>query len=174
MILRRAVVVAAVAASLVLVAGCTSQPPVVHGSSGVTVTPTPDAVPAPTCETLIRSDLVESLTSHNWTAETDTFRIGNIEVPGGLWCQWGDYSVASDHVQIYGWARIDAADADAARAQLLKDGWHELDGGYVTQDSATTFNTDADGYGMTYQFGDGWVTVSDTKQGLLVIQRPAS
>jgi hypothetical protein len=29
--------------------------------------------------------------------------------------------------------------------------------------------TDEDGYGMTYLFGDGWVTLSDTKQGLLLV-----
>ena len=34
--------------------------------------------------------------------------------------------------------------------------------------------TDAEGYGITYLFGDGWVTFSDTRQGLLLIQRPGS
>lgn len=171
---RRTMLVA-LTASVLLLAGCTAAPGPAGTAAGTpiaTVTPTTDATAAPTCETLIRSDLVDSLTARGWTAQTDTFRIGSAEVPGGLWCQWGDYSVASDHVQIYGWARIDAATAAKARAALLTEGWHEVDGDYVTQDADVSFATDADGYGMTYQFGDGWVTVSDTKQGLLVIERP--
>lgn len=30
--------------------------------------------------------------------------------------------------------------------------------------------TDGEGYGMTYLFGDGWVKVADTKQGLVLVE----
>ncbi|WP_460774286.1 hypothetical protein [Microbacterium sp. GXF7504] len=140
-----------------------------------TVTPTEDADAVPTCETLILPEVVESFTEQGWTAEADTFRIGATEVPEGLWCVWGDYSVASDHVQIYGWAPVDPEVARTARADLLASGWRMVDDpdhDRVTENPDTALDLDEDGYGMTYEFGDGWVIVSDTRQGLLLIERP--
>jgi hypothetical protein len=34
-------------------------------------------------------------------------------------------------------------------------------------------NPDDEGYGMTYLFSHGWVKVSSTKQGILLIADPA-
>lgn len=179
---------ALVAASVLSLTACApadekpaaSTPPSVIAPSSpaaTSSTPTPDADATPTCDTLILPEVVESLTAEGWTAEADSFRIGGTEVPGGLWCVWGDYSVASDHVQIYGWAPVEGAVAQAAREELITGGWqvipdetHDL----VTENPDTVLAPDDDGYGMTYEFGDGWVTVSDTKQGLLLIQRPGA
>jgi hypothetical protein len=185
---RAATTVAVAAASVLLLAGCgapddkptptDSASAVVPDSPAATSsTPTPDAEAAPTCDTLILPEVVESLTAEGWTAETDTFRIGATEVPEGLWCVWGDYSVASDHVQIYGWAPVDDATAQDARETLIASGWQVVSdpsGDFVTENPGTVLAPDDDGYGMTYRFGDGWVTVSDTKQGLLLIQRPGA
>jgi hypothetical protein len=176
------------AASVLLLVGCapaadapapTSTASVIAPSSpaATSSTPTPDADATPTCETLILPEVVESLTAQGWTAETDTFRIGATEVPDGLWCVWGDYSVASDHVQIYGWAPVDETTARTARETLISSGWRvvpDSSGDFVTESADTVLAPDDEGYGMTYRFGDGWVTVSDTKQGLLLIQRPGS
>ena len=89
----------------------------------------------------------------------------------------GDYSVASGNLLLFGWAPITAEEADAAVSRLESQGWtreEAAEGYYVTEDATQSPTTDEDGYGMTYEFGDGWVTVADTKQGLLLIQRPAS
>lgn len=141
-----------------------------------TLTATPDAEGAiPTCEDLIPSSLVEQFTAQGWTSRADLFRVGELTLSDGVQCVWGDYSVASDHVLIFGWAAATAAEADQARASLLASGWRVADdasGSYITEDPATAIATDENGYGMTYQFGDGWITVADTKQGLLLIERP--
>ena len=96
---------------------------------------------------------------------------------GDEFSEWGDFSVASDHVQVFGWAPLSAAEAREARTQLIAQGWDPIDdadaeGDYITADPSTATTTDDEGYGMTYLFGDGWVTVSDTKQGLLLIEWP--
>ena len=140
-----------------------------------TATPTPDADAVPTCDTLIIPEVVDTFTAEGWTVEADTFRIGATEVPDGLWCVWGDYEIASDHVQIYGWAPVEETAARNAKTSLLESGWRTVTEGareYVTENPDTALALDDDGYGMTYEFGDGWVTVSDTKQGLLLIERP--
>ena len=48
------------------------------------------------------------------------------------------------------------------------------EGVYITEAKETTIAVDSEGYGMTYLFGDGWVKLADTKQGLLLIEWPAS
>lgn len=110
-----------------------------------------------------------------WTAQADVFRIGGTEVPGGIQCTWGDYTVATDHVQVFGWAPIDDSDAEAAEQQLVSEGWRREEGNggvYVTESAESAIATDEDGYGFTYFFGDGFVKVSDTKQGLILIEWP--
>jgi len=72
----------------------------------------------------------------------------------------------------FGWAPISTADAETVAAQLEKEGWRRepADSGfYITQDPSRVITVDDKGYGMTYQFGDGWVAVSDTKQNLLLM-----
>lgn len=128
----------------------------------------------PTCESIVTPGTVESLTAVGWTYEQQEFRIGEFILDEGLYCVWGDYTVASDHVQVYGWAPIDAAMSSEAQAYLISQGWLREaadEGIYITEDPALALSTDDDGYGMTYLFGDGWVIVSDTKQGLLLIEQ---
>ena len=129
----------------------------------------------PTCETIIAPSTIEIFEEHNWTHEQHDFRIGADVIEGGLQCIWGDYTVASDHVQVFGWAPISAAESSAEQQKLLADGWIRADEGgrtYITEDPEFSMSVDEAGYGMTYEFGDGWVTVADTKQGLVLIQHP--
>ena len=152
-------------------------------SSGRASSPvaTPDtsteAPPAadPTCDTIIPSTTVSALEGAGWSSQQDPFYIGSTEIADGLQCTWGDATVASDHVQIYGWAPIAADQAAAAKKELLDGGWREVDADgkvYITAGADMIMDPDDDGFGMTYQFGDGWVTVSDTKQGLVLVEWP--
>ncbi|MFF7292296.1 hypothetical protein ACFY9N_07130 [Microbacterium sp. NPDC008134] len=163
-----------------------------------TPTPTPDAAtPAPqtsvepaatpepepssaalTCESMISPGTVSALTEAGWTAETKDFVIGDTTIPAdqGLLCFWGDYAVASDHGQLYGWAEMSASASSDAQTSLLAAGWHREDGPegvYITEDPQYAMGTDDEGYGMTYLFGDGWVKLADTKQGLILIEGAA-
>ena len=52
---------------------------------------------------------------------------------------------------------------------MREDGNH---GTYITEDPAYAIGIDDAGYGMTYHFGDGWVSVSETKQNLQLINAP--
>ncbi|WP_298038079.1 hypothetical protein [uncultured Microbacterium sp.] len=128
-----------------------------------------------TCESILSENTVASLTDFGWTYEQQEFRFGGDIVEGGIQCVWGDYTIASDHVQIFGWAPLDAAASNAAQQKLLGEGWQRADSDghtYITTNPAFAVATDDDGFGMTYEFGDGWTTVSDTKQGLLLITAP--
>ena len=62
----------------------------------------------------------------------------------------------------------------AARATigLTKDLAADTAGVYVTESPSTVIAPDENGYGITYLFADGQVTVADTKQGLLLIEWP--
>lgn len=127
------------------------------------------------CEALIIPTTVAALEEQGWTAQQRDFSIGPDVLEGGLQCLWADYSKASDHGLLYGWAPIGADSAAEFQEQLLSQGWVREDGAegvYITTDPQFTLTSDEDGYGMTYLFGDGWVTVSDTKQGLLLIRNP--
>jgi hypothetical protein len=139
-----------------------------------TPSPTHSTAPVgdPTCETIIPAATVEDFDSVGWTARAETFRIGELEVAGGVQCVWGDFTTATDHVQIYGWAPISADDAVDAQNALAAQGWRREEtpeGLIVTESADTTVATDDEGYGLTYLFGDGWVKYADTKQGLLLV-----
>ncbi|MFJ6652117.1 hypothetical protein ACIQLJ_04880 [Microbacterium sp. NPDC091313] len=185
---RALALAAALATSVVLLAGCGSQDPV----ETVPTTPAPPTAVAtspapspsstaaadadPTCETIIPESTVADYEEVGWTAQADVFRIGGTEVPGGIQCTWGDYSVATDHVQVYGWAPIDEDEADQSMSSLISEGWRREDGDagtYITESADSAIATDAEGYGFTYFFGDGFVTLADTKQSLLLIDWPA-
>ncbi|WP_159498432.1 hypothetical protein [Microbacterium sp. 18062] len=188
----RAVALTALAAmSALLLAGCaggteqessasaTATTPVEAAepspASTATTSPTPDAT-SPTCETLIPQSVIDEFDAHDWTYRQNVFRVGSLVIDEGIECVWGDYSVASDYVQIFGWAPISAAAAADARAELLAAGWQRIDdtsGDFITEAPETAVQT-KDGYGLTYQFGDGWVILADTKQSLLLIERPDS
>ncbi|WP_407358321.1 hypothetical protein LTA6_003419 [Microbacterium sp. LTA6] len=148
--------------------------PAAEASAEPVTTPTPAATSAaPTCETMVSQGTVEALTDEGWTAGVKEFNIGGVPLPQGLLCFWADYTVASDHGQLYGWSQISASDADKAQAALLADGWQREDsseGVYITEDAEHSMGTDEDGYGMTYLFGDGWVKFADTRQGLILIE----
>ena len=175
----------AIAAAMTVVTACgTPAPapsalPTIEPSGANTPPPasevdeTPVAGAEPTCETIIPTATVEDFESLAWSAEQEEFRVGATVIEDGIQCVWADFSgPATDHVQIFGWAPIEADAAAEAQESLLTEGWvrEESDEGvYITENPETTITTDADGYGMTYLFGDGWVKLADTKQGLLLI-----
>lgn len=182
-------IMSATAGVLLLIAsltgcGAPAEPP---------ASPTPDAVePSPvaspepagstapeppaeelTCETMISAGTVTALTDAGWTAQPKEFVVGGVALTEGLLCFWADYSVGSDHGQLYGWSTISADDAAEAQAGLLAEGWKREDGSdgiYFTEDPQYSMGTDADGYGMTYLFGNGWVKFADTRQGLILVE----
>jgi len=135
----------------------------------------PEEPEDPTCETIVSQGTIDGLTDAGWTVEEEEFRIGADPIEGGIQCFWADYSVASDHGQLYAWAPMDDAQATEAQEYLVEQGWIRESGSegiYLTEDPAFALNLDEDGYGMTYLFGDGWVILADTKQGLILINRP--
>ena len=161
-------------------AGAESTPDAVKTPEPVATSPDPEPSPTesrapvgdPTCETIIPAATVESFDSVGWTARAEPFRIGELEVDGGVQCIWGDFTTATDHVQIYGWAPISADQAVDAQDALVAQGWkveEAAEGTFVTESADTTVATDDQGYGRTYLFGDGWVKYADTKQGLLLV-----
>ncbi|TDN92581.1 hypothetical protein [Microbacterium sp. BK668] len=100
-----------------------------------------------------------------------------MEIPDGVQCIWGDFSTASDQVQIFGWAPISEDLAESAESELVGQGWRREDspeGVYVTENPDTAVSVDEEGYGLTYLFGDGWVKYADTKQGILLVEWPQS
>ena len=184
---RTALGATALMAALVL-SGCSSTPdaapsaPPPSAAPSATPTPTPTAIEPVarpedlTCETLIAPDVVAAFVEAGWEPQEDVFRIGSREIADGLWCIWGAAGAVTASVQIYGWSGIDPADAEEAQAELTEGGWvaeESAEGVYITENPDTTVATDDDGYGMTFLFGNGWVAVADTKEGLLVIELPA-
>ncbi|WP_144877411.1 hypothetical protein [Microbacterium sp. 1.5R] len=147
--------------------------PTSSASAEPAATPTPTADAAePACDTIISPGTVDALSQQGWTFEEKEFLIGDVSLPDGLLCFWADYSVPSDHGQLYGWSTISPDDASRAQTALLSEGWTREDGTdgiYFTEDPQRAMGTDEDGYGMTYLFGDGWVKFADTRQGLILI-----
>ncbi len=186
--LPRSLATLAVAVAAVALVGCGAAAPETAPSSVAPSTPAPSGsapqdagptpsqpAPDPACDTIIPADVVQAFTDAGWGSQQDVFRIGATEIPGGLTCTWGDLSVASDHVQMFGWAPIDADTAAQQQAALLQEGWFREDGPdgvYITENKDTVVAPDEDGYGWTYLFGDGWVKFADTKQGLLLVSWP--
>jgi hypothetical protein len=136
-------------------------------------TPAPETPAAePTCETIISEGYVETLADLGWTPKQSDFVVGSTTVDGGIYCSWADWSKASDHGQFFAWAPMDPDQQAAAQSELLAQGWlRESDGTrvYFTEPAESAFQTDEEGYGMTYEFGDDWVTFADTKQSLVLI-----
>jgi len=184
--------VAVLALTLLFVSACAPSPeqpdPQTTEAAPTPTTPapepssTPDPEPAdaddPTCETLIGEAVIADFESYGWTVRAEPFYIGGFEVPGGLRCVWADFEgLAGDHGQMFGWAEISESDASQSQDELVSQGWIREDaaeGVYITESPDTAIAVDENGFGMTYLFGDGWVTFADTKQGLLLIEWPAS
>ncbi|GAA2012527.1 hypothetical protein [Microbacterium ulmi] len=179
-----------IAATAVFATGCATTPqaaPTEDSAPAPTQTDaapegtaTPDAPESPadpTCETLIPPATVADFEAVGWTVQPDAFWIGSLEIPGGVFCRWGDFSTASDHMQMFGWAPISADDAKSVQEELVAGGWRKeeaSDGVYITESPDTALTTDDEGYGLTYLFRDGSVTFADTKQGLLLVEWPRS
>ena len=125
-----------------------------------------------------RPTIVADFESVGWTVRAEPFRAGEIEIPDGIQCVWGDFSVGhrpradlrlgADR----GRRRIRSA-GSSRRGGLARRGAVPT-GVIVTESSDTTVATDDEGYGLTYLFGDGWVKYADTKQGLILIVWPSS
>lgn len=155
----------------------TPTPTASADAGGSSPSPEPDTgATEPTCETIIPRTTAADFSSLGWGVQVETFRIGATEIPDGIQCKWGDNSVTSDRIQMFGWAPIDQATAQKAERDLLSAGWSREDGAdgtvYVTENPDWAIGKDADGYGITYLFGDGWVKVADTKQSLILVEWP--
>ncbi|QIG40369.1 hypothetical protein G5T42_13530 [Microbacterium sp. 4R-513] len=187
--LTRIVATIAVAATAALVTACAPataesepEPTKTVAIEPSTPAPQPEAsassdpdVEEPTCDTIISPTTVKDFESLGWTSLADKFLVGSIEIPDGVQCIWGDFSTATDHVQLFGWAPISADQAESAQTELVAQGWRREDspeGVYVTESAETASSVDEEGYGLTYLFGDGWVKYADTKQGILLVEWP--
>jgi hypothetical protein len=131
-------------------------------------TPTADGNEEPTCEGILPAETVAAFTDTGWTSRQDPFYVGNIEMSGGLQCVWGNPEVASDDVQVYGWAPLTSDLAAQVTTELTDQGWTKSAG-----DDAVVFTSPDDGgMSMAYRLTDDEITVSDTEQGLLLIEWP--
>lgn len=155
----------------------TTTPPAAEGTPTPVVeepTAEPDEPAAtPTCETIISAGTVATFADLGWTPEQSEFHIGEEALDGGIYCSWADWEQPSDHGQFFAWAPLTADQGAEAQNVLLSEGWIREDGDegvYFTEDPSLAFQTDEDGYGMTYLFGDGWVKFADTKQSLILIE----
>jgi hypothetical protein len=151
-------------------------PPAPQPSS--TSEPDPASAEEPTCATLIGEAVVADFESVGWSVRAEPLYIGSVEIPDGLTCVWADFSSpAGDHGQMFGWGPLDADRAAEVQDELVSQGWvreQTTEGVYITESAETAIAVDENGYGMTYLFGEGWVEFADTKQGLLLIEWPAS
>ncbi|GAA3762273.1 hypothetical protein GCM10022240_13590 [Microbacterium kribbense] len=149
------------------------QPSTTVRGSEVSATPAGD----PTCEKIIPQTTVQTFADTGWSSREELFYVGNVELPGGIQCTWGDPKVPSDQVQLFGWAPATPELIAAAKKELLDAGagWTEFDEGgatYITAGKDMIMNPDDQGYGMTYRFDKDQITVADTKQGLLLVEWP--
>lgn len=187
MTLRRLLLpTAALVVAAVALVGC-SSPSTPDSAPSIAPTdipssPAPEITPSetppvgdPACDTIIPAATAADFTSLGWTAQMESFRIGSLEITDGIQCKWGDQAIATDRVQVFGWAPIDETDSSSAQRELLASGWRSesaAEGTYVTENPDWAIFTDADGYGITYLFGDGWVKLADTRQSLLLVEWP--
>ncbi|MCJ1706761.1 hypothetical protein [Microbacterium sp. VKM Ac-2923] len=172
--------------AVIVLTACTSTTPesapsVAASASGPAVdapptTATPASeTPDPTCENIIPQATADDFKSLGWVSQQEPFRLGGTALDEGIQCKWGDQRIASDRVQIFGWAPIDAATAATAQKELVASGWKvEVDdnGTYVTENPEWLGGRGVDGYGLTYLFGDGWVKLADTRQSLILVDAP--
>jgi hypothetical protein len=176
MIRTRSAAAALLAGAALVLAGCTSTP----ATSPTATKPKPSASRsgspvALTCDNMIPGSTVKAFTAAGWTPEPGPLYVGDALVKKGLQCTWAGADAVA-HSEVFGRGSIDAATAKDAETQLIGQGWKRIDsteGVYITAGKDMILNPDDEGYGMTYLFGDGWVKVSSTKQGILLIADPA-
>ncbi|WP_308493697.1 hypothetical protein [Microbacterium terrisoli] len=179
----RAVLLALVITGGLALAGCAASTPSPAGSgraqhpaptqtvSGSGDNPTPAG--DPTCDTIIPKSTVDAFTAVGWSSRQDPFYVGNIELPGGIQCIWGNEKVPSDDVQVYGWAPITPEQETEVTQELSNSGFQKLSEDGQTYMTATdSMPGGARDSGMTYRLDDGQILFSDTKQGLLLIEWP--
>ena len=187
--LARLAAAASIATLAVLLAACTatdpstkpsqSTSPSANPSSPPSVKPsapdTHEAIPA-TRDNIVSERTLQQFADAGWTAKNFDFMIGETVLRDGAYCVWGNYSgPGSDNVAIFGWSPITNAEATAAQQELITAGWIRENGDagvYITENPEYAISLDDGGYGMTYLFGDGWVTVSETKQSLQLVGAP--
>lgn len=175
--------------TVLALAGCTSPAPTPAAPDSAApvpaqteAAPEESATPAApvgatdaTCENIIPAATADDFTSLGWTSQEEPFRVGATELDDGIQCKWGDTDIASDRVQIFGWAPIDETTAQAAEQELVASGWkveQDADGTYVTENPDWLNGRGVDGYGITYFFGDGFVKLADTRQSLVLVDAP--
>lgn len=180
---------AAVGIAALLLTGCGAgsadpAPTATVGTSSPSTAPTsqPDPTSSPdaggvdaTCDSIVVADVHEQLVAKGWSFKETPFAAGGVTLDDGLQCTWADFTKPSGNLLLFGWAPLTGDQATKIQSALEQEGWkRESEGDYVylTQDASQAPTVDENGYGMTYEFGDGWVTLSDTKQNLLLIQRP--
>lgn len=177
-----------IATALIVLTACAAPAPAptesapIASSNAESPTPTPSAVagdlPAtdPTCDTIISQTTVDQFANLSVTFEQEEMRIAGEPVEGGIQCMWANFDgPATDHVIIFGWAPISEKDAIVAEDALETEGWireETEEGTYLSENPDIVLSPDDEGFGMTYLFGDGWVTLADTKQGLLLVDWP--
>lgn len=186
---RTSSAIAALGVAALLLTGCgaAAEPtPSQTGGAGTPTTaptaaePEPSADPiataaAATCESIISADILADLGAQGWTSQENPFTAGGVTAADGILCTWADYDVASANSMLFGWAPLTADEATAMQNGLGSEGWlREIDGDsvYITEDPEQALTVDENGYGMTYRFGNGWVILADTKQYLLLVERP--
>lgn len=188
---RTVTALSAVGIAALLFSGCASNtdpnPTTTVGGDAPSSSPTasqpaPSASPsasaaALTCDSIVVADLRDEFGAQGWTFKETPLAAGGVTLDEGLQCTWADYSVPSGNLMIFGWAPITSDQAASMQQALESEGWlREESGGevFITEDPMQAPTVDDNGYGMTYEFGDGWVMVADTKQNLLNMQRPQS
>ncbi|MGI6877471.1 hypothetical protein [Microbacterium sp. gxy059] len=164
-------------AARILAAAATASLAVALSACGADdASPAPEDTSSPeeraelTCDTMLPETFVASLRDLDWDVRAETFRIGEHEFEEGLQCIWGDDSSGTDVAQMYGWAPVDEQTSTEMQQYLLDQGWLQEEGEdgsvILTEDPEYALYVSEDGYGMTYEFADGWVALADTKSGL--------
>lgn len=171
--------------------GCAS-PAMPDGGTATAPAPTGSAAPAPdpaaspsngatadpvraTCDDIVDTDTLAQLNEQGWTYEQTQLEIAGTTIPDGISCMWADFTVPSGDLLIFEWGPVTAEQAETITAALVAAGGTvipDAEGDYVTEDPEQSLVTDENGYGFTYQFGDGWVAGGDTMQTLLLVHHP--
>ncbi|MDR2293922.1 MAG: hypothetical protein LBE05_01780 [Microbacterium sp.] len=129
-----------------------------------------------TCESMISAGLASGYTAQGWTAVSNPLYIGSTLIPDGISCTWGNHAgEGNDVAQVFGFGTLTPELAAQAQADLAAQGWtteEDSAGVLVTEPRDSALIKDADGYGMSYLFGDGWVRLADTRESLILVVWP--